>query len=349
MDEVALQGLISSCAGEINQHWNKKRETIFATCDVLVMVEKRIKKKFPSYWEEFKDLLPFSDSVTKKLLPIGKDRRLRRARIYERLPSCYSTIYEITQLKKPGELEAALKEGQISTRMHREDFIKWRDARRMSHPAALHDGLNGLRVGILGLSPFARLLSSGTLSGPKALKLKQELDALAKRYPLVVEYADCQPLQEARAATIGDLRRRLQRLLVPYNAHLGQGELDLIESAIWQHRAIEDGKTAPYRPEQSNSVENKSHRYSIHDGWDYERLLSEANKQRIITSWTPIEDKDELGEAKCIQRAIWHLQSNDAAKHEKALEKIARANSKHSKFAEWCLQQIAPFGRSGSR
>ena len=67
--------------------------------------------------------------MLKKLLPIGKARWLRKPHIYKRLPSKYSIIYEISQLK-PDELKAALKEDQISTRMHRDAFTKWRDARR---------------------------------------------------------------------------------------------------------------------------------------------------------------------------------------------------------------------------
>jgi hypothetical protein len=342
--DAQLNSDLVAYAREFKQHWTKTRDSIFAACDVLV----RVKSKFPNEWENFKDMLPVHDGVLKKLELIGKHRdRLRKPHIYNRLPSSYSIIYEITQLKDEEDLEAALKEGQISTRMHRDAFIKWRDERRKGHRGAALPELNGLRVCALGLSPFATLHSSErTLSSRKALELKQELDAIAKRYGLLVKYAGCEALKQARAETIDKLQQRLKRLLGPYNAHLDQAELDLIENGIWQHRALKDGK-ARYRPECSNSIENQSHRYSIHDGWDYERLLSEANRRRIITSWTPIEAKEELGEAKCLQLAICCLHANDAAKHEKALKKIARANSKHSKFAEWCLQQIAPLKGAG--
>ena len=65
--------------------------------------------------------------------------------------------------------------------------------------------------------------------------------------------------------------------------------------------------------------------------------------RRIITAWTPIKGTKELGQAGCLQCAIWYLVANTSAarsKHKKALESIVRAKSKNSKFAERCLEQL---------
>lgn len=346
--DVKLSTHSVSYASQFKLHWNKTRDSIFAACDVLVKAEAELKKAKPKDWEDFKDLLPVSDKIITKLLIIGRHPRLRDPDIYNQLPPCYSIIYLIAALKQ-NDLEAALKEGQISTRMHRDEFIAWRASRHQGKQAAPYDGLAGLGLGVLGLSCFARLLTSGTLSTAKTLKLKGDLDAIATRYGLIAEYSDCPSLQEARAEVINRLKQRFHRLIATYNSHVEEAERDLIENSIWQHRARAQGKCARYRADQSSSIEDKSHPFSLDKGWDYTRLLAEAKKRRIITSWTLIEDKEGLGEAQCLQFAIWYLEGKEAAKQERTLKKIAVANTKQSVFAEWCLSQIAPFGRGCSR
>ena len=118
--------LVHFYASEITQRWQKVLESIFEVADLLVDAKQKLD---PRDWERLMDELPFSDSVARKLLVIGDDPRLRKTRVYKLLPSSYSTIYEITQLKGE-ELNVALNEGRISTRMHRAQFIAWRNAHR---------------------------------------------------------------------------------------------------------------------------------------------------------------------------------------------------------------------------
>ena len=64
----------------------------------------------------------------------------------------------------------------------------------------------------------------------------------------------------------------------------------------------------------------------------------------------PIKDREELGEARCLQLALGYLETSDTlkrSKHKRALERIARAQGKDSRTAEWCLAQIVPFARVG--
>ena len=190
------------------------------------------------------------------------------------------------------------------------------------------------------------------LSGTAALKLKQELDALAKRYKVHVQYAKRGVLQKARVETVVKLEGKLQRSLARYNREVGQEDLAVIENALWQHRFREAGEDLPYEPAYPLSIENKKHLYSIHNGWDYKRMLREMDRRKIITTWTPIKDNKELGEARCLQLAIRYLYTNDAVErrqNEKALQKIAHSTSKHAKIAQWCLEQITPFERVGLR
>ena len=285
-----------SYASEFNQHWNKTRNSIFAACEVLVRVETKLKKARPKDWESFKDLLPICDSDIKKLLPIGKDRRLRKPYIYKRLPSRYSIIYEITQLTDE-ELEAALKEGQISTRMHRDAFIKWRDARRKGQSVASAHAPGNLRVGVLGLSIFATIRTDASLSSRKAIELTHELDEIGKRYGALIEYDKRGEVSKARAELTRELEQKLQARIAPYNLHVDPQELKLMDAALWQHQGREADDPPYYAADHPGSIQNKDHRYSIQKGWNSERLLSEMNERRIVTTRLPIKDRQELGEA----------------------------------------------------
>ena len=200
------------------------------------------------------------------------------------------------------------------------------------------------------MAPLGEVLAGGTISGTAALKLKQELDALAKRHKVHVEYAKRGVLQKARGETLGKLGGKLQRLLARYNTQVSQEDLAVIENALWQHRFREAGEGLPYEPTYPLSIENEKHPYSIHDGWDHKRMLRELDRQHIITTWTPIKDKKELGGARCLQLAMRYLETNDVferSQNEKALRQIARSTSKHAKLAQWCLEQITPFERVG--
>jgi hypothetical protein len=65
--------LVSYYASEIKQHWHNVLDGIFAVCDLLV--EAKDEKLDRGDWELLKDDIPFSDSVLKKLLVIGRDAR----------------------------------------------------------------------------------------------------------------------------------------------------------------------------------------------------------------------------------------------------------------------------------
>jgi hypothetical protein len=347
MAPKARSNLVPYYASEIKVRWQKVLESIFEVADLLVQAKDE--KLDSGDWERLKDELPFSDSILKKLLVIGRDPRLRKPSLYKLLPSSYSIIYEIHQLKED-ELKLAIKDGQISTRMNRAQFIAWRDAQRGNVDES--DALNPLSVGFTGLAPLGEVAAGDRLSGTAALKLKQELDALAKRYKVHVQYAKRGVLQKARGETVVKLGRKLQRSLARYNREVGQEDLAVIENALWQHRFREAGEDLPYEPTYPLSIENKKHLYSIHNGWDYKRMLREMDRRKIITTWTPIKDKKELEGARCLQLAMRYLETNDVferRQNKKALRQIARSTSKHAKIAQWCLEQIAPFERVGLR
>ncbi len=87
---------IAYYAREIKQHWQKAVDSIFRVCGLVVKAKDQLET---IDWERLKDDLPFSDSVLKKLLIIGNDKRLQKQKVQKLLPPSYSTIYEITQLE----------------------------------------------------------------------------------------------------------------------------------------------------------------------------------------------------------------------------------------------------------
>jgi hypothetical protein len=348
MAPKARSNLVPYYASEIKQRWQKVLESIFAVADLLIEAKQKLD---PRDWEDLKDELPFSDSVAEKLLLIGGDKRLRKVRVYELLPSSYSTIYEITELNDE-ELRVAVKDGQISTRMRREAFIDWREQWRNAHGASSARGLSRLRIGVLGLYVFAEVLTDGSISSRKTIQLTQELDRIAKQYGVRVDYSKNEhgEARKAQAELTRELQEKLQALIAPYNANVDEKELRLIDNALWQHRALETGEAPKYAPNDAHSVQNKDHPYSIQAGWDSKSILKKMNERRIITTRIPIKDREELEEAHCLQLAIWYLETSNVLerrKHKRALQRIARAKSKDSKTAESCLEQIVPFERVG--
>lgn len=344
----ARSNLVAFYATAIKEHRHKVLDGIFAVCDLLVQAKDE--KLDQADWELLKDDLPFSDSVIKKLLVIGRDARLRKASVYKLLPSSYSIIYEITQLDDK-ELTAALRDEQISPRMHRGSFLAWRNNKRGNSDES--EALNPLSVGFIGMLRLGEVAVEATTSGATTLKLKQELDELAKRYKGRVEYAERGALQRARDETLGKLGAKLQRLLEPYNKQVSQQELAIIENALWQHKFHEAGKSLPYPHTHPRSIENTEHPYSIHNSWDYKSMLEEMDRRHIITTRTPIKDKKGLEDARCLQLAIRYLDTTHGSERDRlkrALKRIAGAtSSKHGKLARWCLEQITPFERVGLR
>lgn len=148
-------------------------------------------------------------------------------------------------------------------------------------------------------------------------------------------------LQKARNELAGKFRSEFQKAVASLNTQLDQNKLDLIESALWQHHALEAGQPLSYSPERPNSIENKKHPYSVHHGWTFKSLLKETRARKIITTWTPIKDSEGLGKAKCLQLAIWYLETTKSLKRwrlQEELERVAKTKSKNSKFAGECLR-----------
>jgi hypothetical protein len=334
--------LVSYYATKIKEHWQKALESIFAVCDLLIEAKTKLD---PSDWERLKDELPFSESVCKKLFVIGNDARLRKTRLYELLPSNYTILYEVTQLDDE-ELDAAVKQGEIWPRMNRATFIGWRNQMR----SGLKDQGESKRIpSVASASIFAAVSiypDAGQLPFNKALKLIEELTSIWKRYGIYgvdVQYGGQERAvrQKARAELADGFRAEFHKAITKINNRIDQKKLDLIESALWQYRALEAGEPLPYSPDHRDSIEHKRHPYSIKRGWTYKSLLKETQDRQIITTWTPIKDSEGLGQAKSLQLAIHYLEgTRGRGKSIAELESIAKAKSKDSKFAEECLKRL---------
>jgi hypothetical protein len=264
----ARSNLVPYYASEIKARWQKVLESIFEVADLLKQAKKKLDQ---TEWEDLKDELPFSDSVATKLLKIGEDKRLRKPTVYNLLPSSYSIIYEIHQLKDD-ELKLATKDGQISTRMHRARFIKWCNEQRFG-PPEVWQGLEIIEGPPL-TNAFAALVMvypPETYKPHRVIKANDELNALAKRYNLLMfPGAEQRPVfQKARTELTQKLRAQFYKIVAPFNKSVDQDERDRIEDALWQHRIFAAGEKPPYSPDQASSIENEMHPFSIKKGWDY--------------------------------------------------------------------------------
>jgi hypothetical protein len=336
--------LVSYYATKIKEHWQKALVSIFAVCDLLIEAKKKLD---PADWERLKDELPFSESVCKKLFVIGNDARLREARLYQLLPVNYTILYEVTQLDDE-ELDAAVKQGEIWPRMNRAAFIAWRNQMR----SGLKDqGVSKRIPSIVSASIFAAVSiypDAEQLPFDKALKLTKELTSIWKRYGpygVHISYGGQATAvwQRARAKLADEFRAEFHKGVAKINTGIDQKKLDLIESALWQHRTLEAGESLPYSPEHPDSIEYKKHTYSVHRGWTYKKLIKETRQRQIITTWTPIKDVAGLGRAKCLQLAIAYLESKYIFQRDRfrvALESIANGESRDSKFAQACLKRL---------
>jgi hypothetical protein len=338
----ARSNLVPYYASEIKQRWQKVLESIFEVADLLREAKKKLD---PTDWEALQDELPFSDSVATKLLKIGDDKRLRKARVYKLLPSSYSIIYEIHQLKAD-ELKLAIKDGQISPRMHRARFIKWCNEQRFG-PPKVWQGVP-IIAGPQLKNAFAVLVmmhDPETYKPHRVKKANDELNELAKRYNLLMfPGAEQRPVfQRERTALAQSMRAQFYKIVAPFNKAVDQDERDRIEDALWQHRIFAADEKRPYSPDQASSIENELHPFSTKTGWDYRRLLDYAKTRKIITPWNPIKDQKGLGKAKHLQSAIRYLESSDfhaRERNKQALMTAIRLKSEDFEFARKCLKQL---------
>ena len=111
-------GLITPC-------WKRPVPEIFQMGDWLEeafkkLGEKEYKRMYGSGGPE-KGMLPFEESVGRKLRIISKTRWLR-AKMHA-LPPCWSTIYELSQLDKD-RFNSAVKRGEVRPSMRQKDAIE---------------------------------------------------------------------------------------------------------------------------------------------------------------------------------------------------------------------------------
>jgi hypothetical protein len=336
-------------AEKFSRRWLKRRDDCFDDAKLLKEAKDNLS---PRDWETLLDKLPCSESVVKKHIAIAEDKRLRNPSLYKLLPSKYSTIYEVHTLKEQ-ELKAALKEGQISTRMSRAAFIAWRKEWRAAHGGnSAHTGRKRRTIEVLGMGAFAKILNDNSLSERKAIQLAEDLQRVAKRHGVAVEYnkEEQSQLNQAQAALARELQDRLEKRLAPYGSTVTDGERRLLDDALWQHQELEADRPPVYAADQSHSIQNKAHPYSVLDGWNAKCMLEKMSELGVITTRMPVEGRKELRDAHCLQLAIRYLQTSNTLekhKHKRALQRIARKRSIGSKAAASCLAQIAPFERIG--
>jgi hypothetical protein len=333
--------LASTLARKFKLHWRKTRESIFAGADVVAVAEKKLSgKSLNRFW----NLVEISDSDIKKLRGIAKNPRVKEPGIYELLPSSLSRIHLVATLT-PKELKAALKERQISPSMNRDEFLRWRNAKRNRLTESEDDSLPLISHTSLS-DKFAGLVVPDDLSVSKASRLKGELASLARRYGGLIIYGgqEREVLAKARNELLHAIEREIACQIATYSNNTDPQEIERIENSLWQFQALDEGKPAPYQASHPSSVEHPNHPFSLSKNWNFKRLHAYARKRRLVTRYTPIADAPEMIEVGCLQLAKRYLEDPSyLSKHKKELQRIARSRAKGASLAKRLLKQIDCF------
>lgn len=134
---------IDSYSAKIQKAWNNSVEGIFAVGDLIKEASSKLSKD--EYWR-LVNALPFSVRTAQRLKAIAADDRLRDPIIQKKLPSCWSTLYELHAYSDE-EFGKAKKEGRIKPSLTRDDAIQYRKKQRISSPSNISTVTGSVRIG----------------------------------------------------------------------------------------------------------------------------------------------------------------------------------------------------------
>ena len=119
MNTIKASINVSKMASAITKSWTKTLDALFETGDLITKAKKELTKEELSM---LIPLLPFSERTAARLCSISSDRRLRSKKMQKKLPSCWSTLYEMTRLNDD-EFQDGLARGFISETATREEIV----------------------------------------------------------------------------------------------------------------------------------------------------------------------------------------------------------------------------------
>ena len=119
MNTIKASINVSKTASAIAKSWAKTIDALFETGDLIAKAKRELTK------DELRmliPLLPFSERTAARLCSIAGDKRLRSKKMQKKLPSCWSTLYEMSRLSDD-EFQDGIARGFISETATREQIV----------------------------------------------------------------------------------------------------------------------------------------------------------------------------------------------------------------------------------
>jgi hypothetical protein len=355
---------VNRYAHEIETEWKKSVASILSVSDLLSEAYKELED---DDWHELVKTIGFSRSWISKMRKISDRGRFKKISIRNRLPPSYTLIWEysnLTDREWNSLLDIKTEPIPVSKEATHSSFqkalINWRE----DNPHPDHKPLLGIRIP-KGL--FCGFTVPDQIDDEVALEIKHLIDTLESKLfhlGVAIHYAD-QPtpakanIVKRRKALAEKLEKEWVKFLHTHNKQHGRTEkvedIQLLEDTLFQHRYYEEHHKFPYEPNRSQSIENSKHPYFI-EKYPYHTIVNNLKKNHQIdkkqdksyggiplSSWTPISDWKEFGQAKAIFWALEHSRSitNKQRQYWKRKLKFYSENDiKHKRIAKKYLDML---------
>lgn len=325
----------------IIKNWRLSVDGILKVSELVVEAENRLNAK---EWKDLREELPIKAEVLSKLIVIGRHKqRFKSDRTRNLLPASYHIIHAFASL----------------------DDVEWKQALgspKVVDPNQTVDGLrlwvNELRYGSaastsaqqpatlkLGKGFFAGITLPTDIADDKLKQVETLVEGLKKQLQnlgvdIVYQGSSIstprqQHIQQQKEKLAEKLEKQLSKFLAKHNK-VDKEEMDLIESAYYQFRYHQEKGKYPYLPSHPESIERARHRFSA-TKLTFPEFMQTVRDMNVITSWTPIREYKENGEAKCLLLALKHTRaetSDQRWNYKKQLNSIVRRGQKNAPHAK---------------
>jgi hypothetical protein len=265
------------------------------------------------------------------------------SRVHE-LPAAWTVLYDLTRLTD-AQFKRLAEDNKIRPDLTNETIKFY--AGLFSRPRAAK---KGLRL-------FATIRIPGSMDADSIEHLRVSVGAALKEalkdVHAQIDFPESKT--EAQDRSRRELATKLHALLVKrlstYKAarsNLSDRQYEVLENAAWQHQHKHQKGNYPYPASDKKSIENRAHPYSIKKKLDTRsKFLDFLRSEKIITTYNPISDFADLGEAKCIKFALEYCEARSPKARrtaKKRLDDIVKAKSTNARHAQKYLEMIQGIG-----
>ena len=149
VDALEFMLPVSHYVQQITENWKKSLESVLNVARLLVEAEQKLNKK---EWRTLVKELPFSKSITSRLLSVGKDKRITDPVHLSILPFSYATLYEISLLTDD-EFKKAKCQGILNQRVYRKTIADFKNEERGIVPNQKNEFPENEKFAIIYINP----------------------------------------------------------------------------------------------------------------------------------------------------------------------------------------------------